>query len=61
MRTKVPLPALVSVPVPEMVPKLVPWVRVLVRLNESAALLVIALLAESEPVVLPAPICSVPA
>ena len=57
MRVRVPLPAWVRFPVPEMtLAKSVPWATVLVRLKARVPLLVIALLAERLPVVLPAPI-----
>ena len=61
MRMRVPAPAWVTVPVPEIVPKSVPCVIVLLRLNESAELLVMPLLDERDPLISPAPICKVPA
>ncbi len=61
VRTVVPLPTWDTAPLPLMtLAKSVPWVSVLLRLNSSVALLVIALLAEREPVAPPAPICRVP-
>ena len=63
LSTKIPEPFWITLPEPLMaaVLKLVPWVTVSVRLKASVALLVIALLVESAPVVLPLPSCKVPA
>ena len=62
LSTSVPLPACVTAPVPLISRwKSVPCVIVLLRLKESVPLLVIALLADKEPVVPPAPTCKVPA
>ena len=56
------MPAWISDPVPLMtLLKSVPWVMVSLRLKASAPLLTMLLLVESEPVVPPLPIWSVPA
>ena len=62
MRTKVPMPLCVRFPVPEIpaVLKSVPWVTVLLRLNERVPLLRIALLVERDPSAPPLPTCRVP-
>ena len=61
-RSNVPVPFCVRFPVPVMplLAKSVPWVTVSVRLKTKLPLLTIALLAESDPVVLPFPSCKVP-
>ena len=56
-RVSVLVPSLVRLPVPEIV---LERVMASLRLIASVPLLVMELLAEREPVVLPAPICSVP-
>ena len=62
MRVSVPEPFLTTEPVPLMaLLKSVPCERLSVRLKARVPLLVMALLAEREPVVPPAPIWSVPA
>ena len=56
-----PLPDWVTPPLPPiMLLKSVPCVIVLLRLKASVPLSVMELLVDSEPVVLPAPICNVP-
>ena len=61
-RTTVPVPFCVRLPVPVMAAALksVPCVTVFVRLNVSVLLLIMAPLAESDPVVPPLPSCKVP-
>ena len=62
LRTRVPLPACTTDPVPLMtLLKSVPWAMVLLRLKASVPLFVIALDVERDPVVLPLPSWSVPA
>ena len=62
MRIRVPVPLCVRLPVPEIpaVLKFVPWVTVLLRLNERVPLLRIALLVERDPSRPPLPSCRVP-
>ena len=62
LRMVVPLPAWVTPPVPEMrLLKSMPWVRMSERLNTRLALLTMALLRLSDPLVPPLPSCRVPA
>ena len=63
MRVRLPAPFLISEPVPVMAAdeKSVPCARSFERLKASVPLLVMALLADREPMVVPLPIWSVPA